>query len=148
MHEKRLSKRLTDYWEQLRKDAPLPQIEQFNHEALSDVIGKCTVWRVEVGNQHTRNPLYTCEFIGDDAKQAIGSDITGQVASPRMYTFPAARILEKINEVVENGLVVVYEGQFTNETSQIVKYRSCLLPFGNRQGKVTNIVLGISWKAF
>src|SRR6266567_2868110 len=112
MHDKRLSKRLIDYWERLRGESSLPQIEQFNHEALNDVIGKCSVWRVEIGNQHTKNPLYTCEFVGEDAKEAIGSDIIGQVASPRMHTFPAARILERINEVVESGVVIAYEGQF------------------------------------
>lgn len=148
MHDKRLTTRLIDYWNHLRKDAPLPQIALFNHIALEDVIGKCCMWRVEVKESAGKVSFYTYEYVGEEVKQAIGKDLTGGTFSPQFRNFPAARILNKIDEVVKNSTVIADAGQFVNEKSKIVKYRSCLLPFGTKDGKVTNILLGISWHEF
>ena len=47
MNDKRLTKRLTDYWQILRKNSQLPIWEHFNNAALGDIIEKCCVWSVE-----------------------------------------------------------------------------------------------------
>lgn len=148
MHEKRLTQRLTDYWNRLRKEAPLPQIERFNHGALEDVIGKCCLWRVEIRDPSARARMYTYEYVGEEMQQIVGSDVIGTTISPHFKDFPAARIISKISEAVEHGTIVVDEGQFVGSNSKVIKYRSCLLPFGTQEGRVTNVLLGISWKAF
>ncbi|HEU5048105.1 MAG TPA: PAS domain-containing protein [Rickettsiales bacterium] len=149
MHEKRLTQRLTEYWDRLRNEAPLPQIERFNHGALEDVIGKCCLWRVEIRDPSAKTRLYTYEFVGAEMQQIIGSsDLIGTTLSPHFKDFPAARIMGKIGNAVENAAIVVDEGQFVNTNNKVIKYRSCLLPFGTQDGRVTNVLLGISWKAF
>ena len=149
MQDKRLTHRLTDYWNRLRKEYPLPQIGKFNPAALEDIMGKCCIWRVEISSASSTKqiPIYTSEFVGEEVKQAVGLDM-GEAFSPHIQNFAAARIIQKIDEVVRTGNVVADEGQFINESHKIVKYRSCLLPFGTPKGKVTNVLLGISWKAF
>ena len=72
MEDKRLTKRLTDYWNRLRQDMPLPQWEKFNVGGLADVWGQCCVWRVNVANMDKRINQYTYEYVGSNAKEALG----------------------------------------------------------------------------
>jgi hypothetical protein len=127
MEDKRLTKRLIDYWDRLKKELPLPAWEQFNIEGLADVWGKCCVWRVEVAESPEIRPQYMYEY----AQQ-----------------FAGARITKRVNEVVQNRAPLFDEGTYVNERNKTVKYRSCLLPFGTKEGKVTHIVLGLSWRSF
>ncbi len=146
MQDKRLTKRLTDYWDRLRKDAVLPQWEKFNPGAFDDIWKQCCGWRVEPGG--TNSHVYTYEYVGSAVKQALGSDPTGQMFTSHFKNFPGARIVQGIDEVVSKKAPHTDEGQFINEDSKVVKYRSCLLPFGKKDGKVTHIVLGLSWGLF
>jgi hypothetical protein len=146
MQDKRLTIRLTNYWNLIRKEDILPAMDRFNKSALEDIMTKCCIYKVEISGNS--NKLYSYEFVGSNLKEAFGKDMTGQMFSTKLKTFPAARVINKIESVIEQKQPVVDEGQFINEKSQLIKYRSCLLPFGNREGRVTNILLGLSWAAF
>jgi len=148
MEDKRLTKRLTEYWDRLRKGLPLPAWEHFNVGGLADIWGQCCVWRVDVANAERNTHQYTYEYVGSNAKEALGKDLTGLVFFSQLQRFPAARVTEKVDEVVKNATPVIDEGTFVNEKNKTVKYRSCLLPFGTKEGKVTRLVLGLSWKTF
>lgn len=148
MEDKRLTKRLMDYWNRLRKEQPLPPWEHFNISVLADIWGQCCVWRVDVTGVERQITQYTYEYIGSSAKEALGKDLTGMVFISHFQRFPGARIAERIGEVVEHGIPITDEGNFVNETNKVVKYRSCLLPFGTKEGRVTRVVLGLSWKTF
>jgi len=148
MHDKRLTKRLTDYWNTIRKEDILPPIERFNRAALEDVMGQCCIWKVEISHSNSKTPLYIYEFVGSSLKEALGKDMTGEMFIPQLKNFPAARIVAKIDTVIASQEPVSDEGQFINEKNKIIKYRSCLLPFGNKEGRISNIVLGLSWAAF
>jgi hypothetical protein len=62
--------------------------------------------------------------------------------------FPGARIVRKMDDVVKTLSPLTDSAQFVNEQNKVVKCRSCLLPFGNKQGRVTHVVLALSWKDF
>jgi hypothetical protein len=148
MEDKRLTKRLVDYWDRLRKDLPLPSWERFNIEGLADVWGKCCVWRVEVASSPDVRPQYMYEYVGASAEEALGRNLTGMIFVSHAQQFAGARITKRINEVVQNRTPLFDEGSFVNERNRTIKYRSCLLPFGTKDGKVTHIVLGLSWRSF
>ena len=38
-------------------------------------------------------------------------------------------------------------GQFVSETSKVIKFRSCLLPFGTEE-RITHVVVGFSWREY
>ena len=148
MEDQRLTKRLTEYWNRLRKDLPLPAWAKFNVGSLQDVWGQCCVWRVDLTGLENKRRQYTYEYMGSNAREALGQDLTGMVFISHFQRFPGARVVERVEEVVASHAPVSDEGSFVNENQKIVKYRSCLLPFGTPEGKVTHIVLGLSWKAF
>jgi hypothetical protein len=146
--DKRLTKRLMGYWNRLRRDRPLPPWEKFNSGALEDIWGQCCVWRVEIMAGGRRSNQITYEYIGTGAQQAMGRDLTGEVFNSRLQRFYGARIVERIDEVIQDAIPLSDEGTFVNEMDKVVKYRSCLVPFGTAAGKVTHVVLGLSWRAF
>jgi hypothetical protein len=148
MEDKRLTHRLMSYWNRLRGELPLPQWQTFNVGALEDIWGQCCVWRVDIANFEKRTNNYTYEYIGDSAQEALGKDMTGMAFSSHFQKFPGARIVSRVDDVVAEAVPISDEGTFVNEKSKVVKYRSCLLPFGTKEGRVTHIVLGLSWKAF
>ena len=170
MIDKRLTMRLTNHWKSLRGGLVLPHWEHFDIAKFNDIWQQCCGWSVKPGDVNTI--LFTYEHVGNSIKQAVGSDLTGKVFSsllqgfpgPRVKAvvrneltegmfadhfrnFPAARIVQKIDKVIKKLSPVIEEGRFTDEHNRVVRYRSCLLPFG-KEDTVTNIVLGLSWKSY
>lgn len=148
MEDQRLTKRLMEYWNRLRREALLPQWAQFNAGAMQDIWGQCCVWSVTFADISAAVNQFTFEYVGDSAQQALGKDMTGTMFMSTQQKFPGARIVTRIEETVKRALPINDEGTFVNEHNKVVKYRSCLLPFGTKDGRVTHIVLGLSWKAF
>lgn len=172
MNDKRLTQRLTDYWNSLRGDGPLPKWESFNTGEFSDIWKQCCEWRVEAGDGNT--VIFTYDHVGESVKEAIDNDLWGRKfttssrvlpgapltrniigagLAEQMYTsdfkgFPVASIIKKIDRVLNKLAPLVDEGRFENPERRVVRYRSCLMPFGTPEGRVERLVLGLSWKVY
>lgn len=146
MADHRLTDRLTNYWTLLRKESPMPEFAQFNLSAISDIWQQCILFTVQhgAGSSPTTVNFYK---IGDQVKSLYGSDMAGRTVYPGMNHFQGASVVRRVGEVLTSPQVIYDQGQFVNERSKIVKYRSCLLPFGKDE-KVTHIVAGLSWREF
>lgn len=145
--EHRLIDRLTSYWNLIRKDAPVPEFVQFNISAIEDVWQQCVLFTVQP-TPEGQAPNFSFYNIGDKVKAIYGGDMTGRNFSGGQRHFQGASIVRKMSDVITNPSPVYDNGQFVNEKSKVVKYRSCLLPFGTKDGKVTHIVAGLSWREF
>jgi hypothetical protein len=166
MSDKRLTLRLTEYWDSLRQQAMLPQWERFDIGAFADVWRQCCGWRVDTGEGNTL--VFTYDYVGESVKEAIGGDLAGQkftaarlpgaplatsrqmekVFATHFHAFPVARVVKKADRAINKRIPVVEEGRFEDSDGKTVRYRSCLLPFGTAEGKVTRIMLGLSWKVY
>ncbi len=147
MQEKRLTKRLIAYWEQLRKEQPMPLWEQFNSAAFTDIWQHCCGWSVEAGK--TGLNVYTYTYVGHAVKEALGGDDpTGQRFTGDLTHFPGARIVKRIDQTVKERFPLIDEGQFINPDNRLIKFRSCLLPFATKREGVVQVVMGLSWRAF
>ncbi len=160
MQDKRLTHRLTDYWNQLRGDGSLPKWKDFDSTEFSDIWQQCCGWKVDT--DEAAAIVYTYEYVGKSIAKMAGRDMTGKqfVSTPpsgehagellakHFNNFPAARILQKIDRVVKRPALVIEEGRTDSEAGKSVLFRSCLLPFGTEDGKVTHMVLGLSWKLY
>jgi len=146
MYDNRLTSRLTDYWNRLRKDSPVPKWESFNAPAMEDIWKQCCKWSVDPAQND--NFIYTYQYVGESVKEALGADPTGKVFTGQFQHLPGARLVKRMDECVKTQTLIFDEGQFPNEKHKIVKYRSCMLPFGIKEGKITHVVLGLSWRAF
>jgi len=173
MQDKRLTHRLTDYWNQLRGDGHLPNWKDFDSKEFGDIWEQCCGWKVEA--DQVSSIVYTYEYVGKSIAQVAGKDMTGQqyvssqlvaeagkpapkravaevkageLVAKHFNNFPAARILQKIDRIVKRPAIVIEEGRADGNDGKSVRFRSCLLPFGTEDGKVTHMVLGLSWKQY
>jgi len=146
VHELRLTRRLLNYWQRLRKKKArtCPDIAFFNTAALEDVWPYCVQLGIE-----SRAGTYKYEYMGDGIKRIYGEDLTGNVvdAGSAGKKFPGEKIFKKMGGMAD-GIPVEDEGHFLKADGSVVKYRACLLPFGNKSNNVSHIIIGFSCRDF
>lgn len=144
-NDQRLVDTLIRYWRKRKGAELMPIYEAFAPESLGeDIWQQCCAFTVQVANQKS---LLVSDYTGNKARQAMGRDITGEVLAIGAQQFEAVRLLQQAEAVLDKKDPLTDEGHFVNAESKIIKFRSCLLPFG-RKGKVTHLLLGVSWQAF
>lgn len=146
MIENRLSERLISYWDGLRRGEPLADFARFNTESIADIWPQCIIFTV--GPEAEGKP-HAISFtrIGDKVRTIYSGDMIGRTFHTSQKHFPAAAIVRRMDQVIKEPRMMTDTGQFVSENSKIVKYRSCLLPFGSN-GKVTHVVVGLSWREY
>ncbi|MES2985033.1 MAG: PAS domain-containing protein [Pseudomonadota bacterium] len=146
MIEHRLGDRLTTYWDTIRKDEPMPDFTHFNTSAISDIWQQCILFTLSplVENKPAVLNFY---MIGESLRTLYSSDMVGRSFSSSQRHFQGAALVRRVEEMIANPQPISDVGQFINERSKVVKYRSVMLPFG-RGGKVTHVVVGLSWREF
>lgn len=146
MQDHRLTERLTVYWNNLRRDDEIPDFSHFNASTIGDVWQQCVLFTVLPAAPGKRQSISFYK-VGDNLRSLYGDDILGRTFVPSQQRFQGASIVSKIDTVLENPVPLVDAGQFISEKNKIIKYRSCLLPFGHK-GTVTHVLAGLSWKEF
>ena len=148
MHEQRLTTRLINYWEQLRKESSAPQYERLNPGAIDEIWQNSMVLQVQPGTGERR--VYTYVHCGTEIRKAVGQDLTGQTLTTNMKFFPGAKIIKRVDEVFDLAALtpLMDDGQFVNTDGKVVKYRACLLAFMNSNRIITHVMVGVSWRAF
>jgi len=148
--EKRLVDSLTLYWERLRDnvEGTLPPVQQVNSAALGDLWDHCC--QLSIHSESNRS-LFKYDYIGSEVKKAYGADLTGQFANLGVRVVPGDAILGDIRNCIDNKEPVSKSGNFINDKSRMIKYRSCIIPFGNSalpEKGVSYVIMGLSWRAF
>lgn len=146
MIEHRLADRLIGYWNTLRKEADVPDFSHFNPSAIDDIWQQCVLFTV--GPEVEGKPaVLNFTLIGEKIRPIYGNEMVGRSFNTTQRHFQGAAIVRRMDEVMKNPQPLTDVGQFINERSKVVKYRSCLLPFG-RDGKVSHVVTGLSWREY
>lgn len=143
--EQRMVKRMTEYWDRIRGEEHYPQLEKFNTASIPDVWDFC--FQVKVKSEDD-NLEYKYEYVGQQIIKAFGKDLTGQKVNAKIHMVPGGNVINKMDECVQRCEPVIEQGKFINEKDKIIKYRSCILPFGNHHDGITHLIVGMSWKAY
>ncbi len=146
MSEHRLTERLTKYWDNIRKENNIPEFAKFNASAIDDLWQQCILFVVNPTTEG-RTPTLSFYMVGDKLKGIYGNDAVGKMFNPTQRHFQGAAVVRKIDEIIAHPAPVIDVGQFIGENNKMVKYRSCLLPFGS-DGVVTHVIAGLSWREF
>ena len=80
MHQKRLTDRLTSYWDLLRKENTMPEFAKFNNSSLSDVWDYCVLFSVNPGGGDKAN---TAGAIGGAVLGGIAGNMIGTAAGTK-----------------------------------------------------------------
>jgi hypothetical protein len=144
MEELRLTRRLHRYWDHIRKEREFPDIYQLNTSAIEDVWPFC----FKVSIDTSKGISYKYEYMGEPIAKLYGDDMTGRAIEHNARDFPGSVIHTKIPQAVETRLPLTDDGHFVNRLGQMIKYRACILPFGNDKDGVTHVVVGLSCRVF
>ncbi|MDX1974977.1 MAG: PAS domain-containing protein [Rickettsiales bacterium] len=145
MQEQRLTLRLKTYWELIRKTNDQPDIMQFNSAVVEDLWPNCL--KVSVAGQGKYH-VFKYDYMGDPLVKLYGTDLSGQIVERASSDFAGMVINAKLEKVANEGVPMLDEGHFITRKGQMIKYRSCLLPFSNKKGNLTHIIVGISYRSF
>jgi hypothetical protein len=145
MTERRLVVRLRKYWDFLRGEDNLPNYAKFNKSAIDDVLQSCILCSVAHSG---KSMMFKYEYLGKDAVDAFGIDLTGQYAANTDRRIPGVNFLKFMTKAIESKDFTSAQGQFVNDNNKIVKYRDCILPFLDSHGNIAYLVVGLSWRSF
>ncbi len=145
MQDQRLVTRLQNYWELICRGKPMPEIGQLNPAGIDDMWQQC----MKIGTFQTQGGFtYNYLFMGEKLVEMYGKDLTSQVVNPHASEYPLNIVVNKLDGIMTARAFLIDENQFVNERGKLVKYRACLMPFGNEAKGVTHIVVGFSGREF
>ncbi len=146
IYEKRLVNRLRMYWDRVREEGDVPFSNTFSSNQLGDVWQSCLQIKVTVAAEKN---LYFCEFAGEQLKKGLGKDLKDKYfSSSETGGIVSREFIKVLDESVGNKEFVLSQGQFINPQSKVVKYRDCVLPFKDLDGKIDMLIVGLSWRSF
>lgn len=150
MQDKRITNRLIEQWSRLSQEGALPEYTRLNVSTIDDLWQNCMVlvpMPRAAASTRTQTTL-KMHHLGKKVSEVIGNASVGNYIMTRTRQFAGDRILQRIDELIDNRNPIEETGQFVNDKNKVVKYRSCLLPFGNMQDGVTHVLVGLSWREF
>jgi hypothetical protein len=142
----RLTDRLTNYWNIIRKTSSVPEFSHFNPSAIDDIWQQCIIFTIQP-QVAGAPPVVNFTRVGEKIRPLYTRDMTGQNVSSGQKHFQGAALIQRIGSVIVQPAPLMDQGQFVNEHHKIVKYRSCLLPFATAS-RVSHVLVGISWREF
>lgn len=145
MIEHRLTYRLHKYWNLLRRNHRVPRFAMFNPLAISDLWGNCILLQV-LPRASGHAPVLTFAEIGEKLRSIYQDSMEGETFSVLHTHFQGARIVRRVQEVILSGEWMLDEGVFVSESHKVVKFRSCLMPFCGKDGRITHVVIGLTWR--
>ena len=131
----------------LKKDNIIPNFAQFNAAAIGDIWPNCIVFEVLPGVEN-QPPNLSAQTIGSNLRSIYANEMLGKAFNATHSHFRNAKIMEHTQDVITAKMHALSEGQYVNDNNKIVKFRACLLPFGNKDAKVTHILVGLSWREY
>lgn len=140
----RLTEKLQAYWESVCAGRPYPAESDIDISVIADIWDSCFLVK-SVSTAHGR--VFRYDFLGKDLIDAFGGDMTNQEISDKLVNPSHPPLVASFGKVMDSGKPAEEESEFTNESGMIIKYRSCMLPLGTKDG-VNYIVGGMKWKSF
>ena len=146
--EKRMVKRLFDYMEKISEENGVADYRKFSSEAIAEIWPQCFLLSVGNSSMETKNFIYKFEYVGDIIKEAFGKNPTGELINLNIKDTPGIKIIENIDICTKELKQLHESGKFVNKKNKVIKYRSCMAPFGKSGSPATNIIVGLSWQSY
>ncbi len=144
-HDRRIHNRLLSYWSMLKGNRLYPSESEIEPFSLDDVWDSCFL--VEIRGEG-KDAIFRFSWMGTSLIEAYGDNLLGKEVFSNLVDPHTDDICRQLQEVMRKKRPVIRDSSFKNRHGVEIKYRQCLLPLGNNDMKVTNILGGMKWKAF
>lgn len=127
---------LADYWRKLCDGRPFPLEEELDPDDLGESWDDCFLIQLR-DIEHVQHYNYT--YLGSNILHAYES---GQLQThvPGLASVNALHLAEEFLNVMKHGQPYFYEDEHRINPLQMVRFRQCLLPLGNHEGKIASIL--------
>ena len=146
LEDRRTTKKLQDFWNELRGDSTFPSSELVlkKKELIETIWEKCFL--VEASNKSQKED-YNYKYVGSHILKAYGGDLTGYRVKNVAAIDPAH--LDKVYEkLLATKQPVKAEGEVKAPNNRIIKYRQILLPLGDDSININAILGGMSYRVY
>lgn len=145
--EQRITRRLLSYWHECKNaEGELPLETLINPDDLHDIWDDCFLASVSFDAKHGYHFRYN--YIGPSIVTVYGNDTIGADIQTSLLSPSREHITDIFETVVETKKPIIDESEFMTTQKVLVRYRQCVLPFGNAQNTVTCLLGGMRWGAF
>ena len=137
--DRRLVSRLLDYWVDLSEDRRFPALQDFNVSEINEFRSNCFVLAIE-------DPVYKSRFryVGEALREDAGIELSNMSIDGAPDGTLISQLAAEFGEVIRKQRPVGFEGQFVTKDGANALYRGVLLPFGNEDSRVENVIGAIS----
>lgn len=134
--ERRRGMQLYDYWERLCEGRPFPLEDELDPDELGEIWNDCFLIQLRDIEQVQH---YNYTYLGANILHAYES---GQLQAhvPGLASVNALHLATEFRDVMDNGTPYFFEDDHRINPQQVVKFRQCLLPLGNHEGKIASIL--------
>ena len=133
---------LLSYWNELKeKEGAVPHEDRINYKLIADVWDDCFLALI------TPDRGYRYEYLGKHLIDAYGEDMT-ELGVERIISPNAHETVRKFDDVMNRKEPIRDEGEFTNNSHFLIRYRQILLPFVNSDDAIVYILGGMRWKLY
>lgn len=146
MIQQRLTERLISQWKLLKDPDHCPDFSKLNRAVIADIWPNCLIIKAQPKADGSE-PQYQYTEIGSKAESIFPENPVGKYFTANARVMPAARLMRRMAELTVQSEPLIDDGQFVNEKNKVVKFRSCLVPFGVN-GTITHVLIGLSWREF
>ena len=136
---------LLQYWDTLRGERAFPQESEIDPDEMSEIWPSCFLISID---DVTHRIGYRYSYLGSELIEAYGEDANNPDVIMRLVSSASAPMVKKFNEVVEGRRPIIDESEFTNLKHLNIRYRTCMLPLGTKDGNVTHILGCMRWRSY
>lgn len=138
----RINEVLQDYWQGLLGQRSMPLESEVVIDVIKPIWDYCFLVSVH-------GEKFSYSYLGPKLIEAFGDDFTGrEITESILYPHPE-QLFQAFKQVVQYGQPQTIEDEFFNSRGDLVKYRSCILPLAEADGRSVGFLLGgMKWKIF
>jgi hypothetical protein len=144
MRQRRITELLMKYWKQLKGKRRFPAESELSPEALKDFWDSCFL--IDLTDFADRGG-FKYAYLGSNLIKAYGDQLT-QEEAVHLISTSNVEVAEKIRQVMRSRAPLSIEGEFTNTSNVLIRFREVMLPLGKSEDKVDYIIGGMRWKSF
>jgi hypothetical protein len=140
--ERRISRRLMEYWYALKKDLSLPREGDFVPADLEDIWEHC--FTIVIDNPDSVERM-RYQHIGPAISSVLDDAALGQCIFSALASPIEGDTASKMLRIAQTQQPLVEEAECLDVHGNKLKYRLCLLPFADNYGEMRYIIGGMRW---
>lgn len=138
--ERRISHRLVNYWQHIKKGRVLPEIGDIDSDDVMDMWENCFIIQINA-NKNTGEISINYDYVGNEVRPLF---VEGYGEIAHLVTLPYDKIKTFYQEMDMTNLPVVENIEEYPLDGHVIKLRQCLLPIG-KSGVITHIFGGMRY---